>query len=352
MRPLIAASAILMVVLGACGAQTEEAPAEPQVRPAKLLEIAASENVRVRTFPAIVEASSSVTLTFQVGGLIEDVAVNDGDEVEAGDVIARLDQRDFRNNLATAQAQYDSAQSDFARAARLLEQDAIARSVYEQRLAQRDVARASLDSAQKALDDTLLRSPFDGVVAEVFAVDFQNIGAQQPVATLQTSGDAEAVVQVPATLVANSGRIEPIETVLILDAAPNRRLPATLYAAATQADTQTQTFEARFAFSPPADLRVLPGMTGQIEARLILASEDGATDRVTVPLSAVIYRGAETFVWLVDPDTMTVSPRTVELEQGIGETLRVIAGLEPGDVIVGAGAAFLHEGMQVRRYEP
>jgi len=338
-------------LLAGCDIQPEDPEIATEPRPAKLIEITASEDLRVRTFPAIVEASSSVTLTFQVGGLIEDIAVTDGDLVNAGAVIARLDQRDFRNNLATAQAQYNSAQSDFARAERLLEQNAIARSVYEQRLAQRDVARAALDSAQKALDDTTLRSPFDGVVAEVFAVGFQNIGPQQAVATLQTSGDAEAVVQIPATLVANSGRIEPVEVALILDAAPNRRLPATLYATTTQADTQTQTYEARFAFSPPEDLRVLPGMTGTIEARLILASEDGVIERLTVPLSAVTYLGEDTYVWVVDPDTLTVSRRAVELEAGVGENLRVVNGLEVGDVIVGAGAAFLHDGMQIRRYE-
>ncbi|MEM7007039.1 MAG: efflux RND transporter periplasmic adaptor subunit, partial [Pseudomonadota bacterium] len=251
-------------------------------------------------------------------------------------------------------AQFNSAQSEFERAERLLAQDAISRSVYEQRESQRDVARASLDSARKALDDTVLRSPFDGVVAVVHAVDFQNIGAQQDVVTLQTTGAAEAVVQIPATLVANSGRVEPFETALILDAAPDQRLEAELYSTTTQADTQTQTFEVRFAFNPPENLLVLPGMTGTIESRLLIAAEDGTTDQITVPIGSIFAEGDQTFVWLVDTESMTVSRQEIVVddgEEGLGEGIGVTSGLSPGDVIVGAGSAFLNEGMQVRRFE-
>ncbi|MEO0883469.1 MAG: efflux RND transporter periplasmic adaptor subunit [Pseudomonadota bacterium] len=344
---------ISLLAIVSCGAEQAEETA-PVIRPAKLIDIAVTDNTRTLSFPAIVEASTSVNLTFQVGGLIQDVAVTEGDEVTNGQVIARLDQRDFRNNLSTMQAQFNSAQSEFERAERLLAQDAISRSVYEQRESQRDVARASLDSARKALDDTVLRSPFDGVVAEVYAVDFQNIAAQQDVVTLQTTGAAEAVVQIPATLVANSGRVEPIETALILDAAPELRLETEFYSTTTQADTQTQTFEVRFAFTPPESLLVLPGMTGTVESRLLIAAEDGGTQQIAVPLSAIIAEAGKTYVWAVDTDAMTVSRREIVLDEGsegIGEGIGVTSGLAPGDVIVGSGAAFLHEGMQIRRFE-
>lgn len=341
---------IVAIGLVACGTE-EVVEVDEAARPAKLIEVATSADVQMRSFPAIVEASSSVDLTFQVSGRIEDVAVSAGDEVKKGQVIARLAQRDFRNNLATMQAQFDAAQAEYARAERLFQQDAIAQNVVEQRQSQRDVAQASLDSAQKSFEDTVLRSPFEGVVAVVHAVDFQNIGAQVEVVTLQTTGTAEAVVQIPATLVANSGRIEAVENVLILDAAPNQPLPAELYSAATQADTQTQTFEVRFAFTPPDNLLILPGMTGTLEASLILSGDDGATERITVPLSSITSEGDKAYVWVVNEADMTVSRREIAIASDIGEQLAVESGLEPGDIIVGAGAAFLHEGMQVRRYE-
>jgi len=61
--------------------------------------------------------------------------------------------------------------------------------------------------------------------------------------------------------------------------------------------------------------------------------------------------GGQQYVWVVDPE-MVVSKRSVTVEEGIGETLLVTAGLAPGETIVGAGAAYLSEGMQVRPWTP
>jgi RND family efflux transporter MFP subunit len=169
---------------------------------------------------------------------------------------------------------------------------------------------------------------------------------------LQTTGAAEAVVQIPSTLVAQSGRIEPISTDVTLDAAPGVRIPAEIAATSGQADPTTQTFEVRFSFMPPDDLVILPGMTGSIESRLAIKNRTGGTtDQLTVPLAAIVSDGEETFVWLVDSDTMTVTKRLVTIAASVGADLTIAGGLEPGDVIVGAGGVYLFEGMKVRPYE-
>jgi RND family efflux transporter MFP subunit len=341
----------VVVSLLSCSGEVPE-QASAVIRPAKLLEIVASSDIREANFPAIIEASDSAELTFQVGGLLEELTIREGQEVEAGAVIARLDQRNFSNELVAAQAQFEAAESEFQRAERLIAENAIARNIYEQRLAQRDVARAQLDSARKALDDSVLRSPFAGVISGIHTDSFQNVGPQEPIATVQTTGAAEAVVQIPARLVANSGRVEPLETVVLLDAAPEARIPATFYSSATQANPETQTFEVRFAFEPPEELIVLPGMTGTVQVSLEVGQINGSSDQITVPLGAILSDGDARYVWVVDEETMAVSRREVSLDAAIGETLPVLAGLEVGEVIVGAGAGYLHEGMQIRPYEP
>lgn len=349
-RVLIAAIGAAMA-LSACGEPVVEDLPDP-IRPAVLLEVEESSNVRAGNFPAIIEATSSSELTFQVGGSLQEFPVIESQEVSRGEVIAQLDQREYRNSLAQARAQFESARSEFERAERLVAESAISRSVFEQRQSQFDVAKAALDSAQKAFDDTTLRSPFDGIVAVKHVAQFQNVAPQEPIVTLQTTGAAEAVVQFPATLVANSGRLTPLETVLELDAASGIDIPAEFYSVSTQADLTTQTYEARFAFDPPDTINVLPGMTGTIKARLLIATEGGVTNQVTVPLAAVLSEAGEQFVWVVDRDTMTVSKRAITLEANIGDVLAVESGLEPGETIVGAGASYLYEGMKIRPYEP
>lgn len=341
-----------LLALAGCG-DREVAEPEDIARPAKLIEIASSSNDRLVTLPAVIEATGSAVVTFQVGGALIELPVREGQQVRKGDVLARLDQRDFGNAVQQAQAQYTNAQAEYQRAETLIAENAIARSVYDQRRSARDVARAQLDSARKAMDDSVLRAPFDGVVAKLHIENFQNVSPQQNIATIQTTGAAEALVNIPATLVAFAGQITPLETSLFLDTAPNAPVPAELLSVSTQADPVTQTFAMRFGFTPPANLNVLPGMTGTVRSRLLIASPDGDTAQITVPVSAVQSDGEQPYVWVVDPETMSVSKREIVLAEnrGVGVDMAIQSGLAAGDIIVGAGASYLFEGMKVRPYE-
>ena len=69
---------------------------------------------------------------------------------------------------------------------------------------------------------------------------------------------------------------------------------------------------------------------------------------VAVPLASVASDGDRNFVWVIDLENMTASKRWIDITPGIGETAVVIDGLEAGETIAGAGAAYLAEGMKVR----
>lgn len=346
----------LLLLLGGAAAisacsSDQDIELEVTPRPVKMIEITASSDIRNADFPAIIEASESVELSFQVPGLIESITVSEGDKVSKGEVIARLDQRDFRNNLATAQAEFETADLEYERGLILVAEQAIAESVQDQRRARRNIAEANLSIARKALEETVLRSPFNGDVAIVRADEFQNIGAQVPIVTLQTSDEVEAVVEIPSTLIANSGRIEILENTIELDVAPGEVLNAEISETARQADPTTQTYEYKFAFDAPEGVIVLPGMTGTVSGKLKVANDSGGTDRIEIPLHAIVATNGQIFVWLVDENDMTVTRHAITTSSEFGENLRVESGLKPGDVIVGAGAAFLNDGMRVRRFE-
>ena len=350
-RPVAGAGGLIaapMLLLAACAdAPAEDGPAV--ARPAKLVEVTARDNRATVTFPAVFEASATAELAFQAAGRVVSISVREGDVVPMGAEIARLDQRETRNDLEAAQTRYKAAESEFQRAARLLVEDAISVAVHEQRRTQLDVARTALDAARKRRGDSELRAPFASVVAAIHIEPFQNVLPQQPAVTLQSDGAAEAIVQAPATLIANSPRIEASETVVLLDAMPGVALPGTLHSLSARADPTRQTFEARVAFDPPDGVVVRPGMTGTVRSNLTMA---GAPTSMAVPIGAVFSEGGAEYVWVVDTGSMTVARRVVEVGEGVGETLSVLDGLEGGETIVAAGVSFLHEGMRVRRYEP
>ena len=336
------------LVFGGCTTEETTEKVEP-VRPAKLVTVSAAGNQRTFHFPAIVNAATSAELTFSISGQIERFDVVEGDQVTRGQIVAQLNQRQFRNDVSTAQSNLDSAQSEFERAERLIAENAISRSIFEQRETARNVAQDQFDSAQKALDDTVLRTAFDGVIAAKHAKELDVIQPSQSIVTLQTLGAAEAVAQIPASLVARAGSITPLSTDIILDAAPDEAIPAEVKSTTAMADEATQTFEVRFSFTPPARLQILPGMTGTI--RSVLSMDDGGDKQLSVPLASVMTNGEERYVWLVDTDSMTVSRRDIVIGAGVGESLSIRSGLVAGDTIVAAGASYLHDGVKIRAYE-
>lgn len=345
---LLTTLTISLVTISACGGGGEEEVREPPVRPVKMIALAAADDLQTARYPAVISAGRSGDLSFQVGGLIEEVAVVDSQQVAAGDLIARLDKRDFENQAASARAQFQNAEEEYQRGVRLAEQDAIARSVLEQRLSQRDIAKAQLDSAEKALSDTELRAPFAGVIARAPVLAQQSVTAGQVIASLIAVDTLEITVDLPARVVAGSQEVEDRGSFVILDAAPDVRIPATFLEADLLADTASQTYAITFGFEPPENLVILPGMNATLE--LASAQRSGTDDpgRVAVPLTAIASDGDSTYVWVVDEEAMTVSRRDVTITEGIGEYALVTEGLEFGDVIATAGSTFLAEGMLVR----
>ena len=342
----LAAAAAL--AFGGCSDEPA-APVEVPVRPAKLVEVSAQDNRITVSLPAVFEASASAEIAFQSAGRVESISVREGDAIAANAEIARLDQREARNDVATAQARYESARSEFERADRIVADGAISVEAYEQRRTDLEVARTTLQAARERLDDSVLRAPFAGIIAALHIEAFQNVQPQESVVTLQSDGAAEAIAQAPATLIANSERLEASDTVVLLDAAPGIEVPGTLHSLSARADPTGQTFEARIAFDPPQGVVVLPGMTGAVRSILRVI---GAEKRITVPIGAVFSEAGTQYVWVVSTDSMTVARRRITVGEGVGEMLPVLEGLEEGETIVSAGVSFLHEGMKVRRYEP
>lgn len=344
--PLGTLAAGAFLFLSACGAEIVE-QGEPPPRLAKLVRLERASAQTSGSFPAVVRAERTTDLAFQVGGQVIEWNAVGGEQFRRGDVLARLDPATYRAAVEQAEAQYLNANSEYERALRLIEQDAISQSVVESRLAQRQIARAALDTAQKNLSDTVLRAPFSGGVGVTYVEQFQNVAAQQPVLVLQSRA-VEAVVNAPANFVLVFNQQRFFNIFVELDAAEGRRFPAVFREARAQADTATQTFEARFSFTPPAELLVLNGMTATLffEGEPLAASEE--PESVEVPLAAVMAEGEQRFVWVVKGPEMVLERRVATFEDGVGETLRVTTGLRAGETIVAAGGNYLREGDRVR----
>lgn len=348
-NPHPAVSAVLFLLLSpivtSCSQDDAGQSSEPVVRPVKMFTVSPTQGEELFRFPAVIDAGQYAELSFQVSGLIEEILIVDSQEVDEGDVLVRLNSREFRNRLAAARAQYESAVTEYERAVRLAKEDAIASSVLEQRATQKDIAKAQLDTAEKALEDSVLRAPFSGTIAQLTAEERQNVVAGQLVMKLVNLDTMEAYIDMPENLVAVTQQYDTLGTYVILDSAPDTRIPAVKKEATLIADPATQTYRVVGTFVPPPDLLILPGMNATAE---IEAVRKTLFDSVSVPISAIYSDGETDYVWIVDQDTMVVNRREVTIVDGIGAFAIVTEGLAASDTIAAAGAAYLMDGMQVR----
>lgn len=201
--------------------------------------------------------------------------------------------------------------------------------------------------ARLQLNDSTLRAPYDGVIAQRFVEEGQNIQAKSPVVRFQDVDEVEIVVDVPETVMAADIQTADIVGLLAeISGAPGVRFPVTIREMAQVADPTTQTFQVRVTMQAPEGIRILPGMTATVTADYRRAAILG--DRVHVPVSALLQADeGEQVVWIVGDDGR-ISSRAVQVGAALGGQIEVEEGLEPGERIAVAGVRFLRDGMRVR----
>lgn len=337
---------LLLLLSAACSDRGPAEPAADAARPVRILQLEASGRSATLTFPALLRARESVQLAFDVPGTIQVMDVTEGRAVETGTLLASLDPSDFISRLNAARAAAELAQADLARFEQL--RGSVAEAEIERRRAAATAAASDLEAAENALQNTMIRAPFDGVVSRRLVQNFTSIQAKQPVLLFQALSPLDVVVDIPEPLMlrVRPGTGEQAEAFLRFDGLPNQRLKVTFREVATVADPVTQTFAVVFTLDRPADMTILPGMSATLEVENII---DPGEDFFLLP-PAAIAAGADAtpFVWVFDTAAGTVARRTVTLGRPRSQGIEVLSGLEAGESVVTSGLAQLREGMRVR----
>jgi RND family efflux transporter MFP subunit len=338
--------------VSACS-EEEPPPPEPTVLNVKMVEIGSAETSQTREYPGRIQAWQHSEMGFEVSGKIIELDFVEGMAVEKGDVLARLDLRDFEAEVKKAQANRAQAYADFQRYQKLFEEGVTSKAELEAKQQHFEVAEAELRQANKALEDAALTAPFSGVVARKLVDDFENVRAKQPVLILQDLTKLKTRVTVPEADMGGEARSESNEEMtakirpqVVVSSLPDRKFEAKIWEITMVADPVTRTFEATVYFPYPTGLNVLPGMTAKVIVQL--TGEGGGH---WVPGVAVTADDEEQpMVWRVDPQEMVVHPVRVTVGALQGDLIEVTSGLEAGDLVATSGIQNLRDGARVRRY--
>lgn len=350
-------AAFVAVTLAGCGEEVV-VEREPVVRPVQTM-VVGGEGVQRLSFPGSVQASDRAELSFRVAGPLIELPVNAGDLIPRGQLLARLDPRDFEIAVAEARASLVKAEADYARFKNLYERNAVPLAELEIRLAQRDVAAANYDQAQANLRDTRLLAPFNGRVGRKYVENFEDVLAREPILTLHHVDIVEIVIDAPESIMATLGDADGRRFTASFFSAPGIEFDLRMTEATAEADPQTQTFQVTFSMPQPEEFRVLPGMTAEVnvyagsEVNVYAGSPgDGidAAEGFLIPAEAVFAsESGESRVWVVDTSNLTVHQREVEVGRVTGEnSIRILQGLERGETIAVAAVHQLQDGSTIR----
>jgi RND family efflux transporter MFP subunit len=338
---------VLAACLGLAIACTSEEPAVEIVRPVISITVADVASFSESTLPGRAKAAQEANLAFEVPGKLIERPVDVGDTLQRGQVVARLDPRDFQNALDRALAAQTQARAYRDRVVEAGKTGAVSRQEVTDAKAQAAAAEAEVRIRRKALEDTTLLAPFDGRVAATYVENFQNVRAKQAVVRLLDSSRIEMEVSVPESLIS----LVPIayDIRVEFDAYPERKIPATVTEIGDEASLATRTYPVTVVMDPPEDMEIKPGMAGKLTARADLPPEARETG-VEIPLAALFAPPEDpekrSYVWIVDPDALQVSRREVGVQQLTPWGARV-RGLEPGERVVTVGVHHLREGQRV-----
>jgi len=349
------ALSLVTAVLAGCSRQE---PAPEPVRAVKVVTVGEQGLNATPVYAGELRARVESRLGFRVGGKLVQRAVDTGQRVAAGQLLAAIDPQDYQLSAQAAQAQLLAAQTqrdvalaDYKRYDSLRAQGFISGAELERREASLKAAEAALVQARSQsqaqanqVGYARLQATAAGVVTALEAEVGQVLAAGQPVLRLAHDGPRDAVFNVPEQSVQAFRIGMPMQAQL---AGSSELLKGRVREVGASADPLTRTFAVKLALDGSERLPL--GAT----VNVLVPLQAGVTGQaIQLPTTALRQQGKDTAVWLLDEASMTVQPQKVTLGPMQAQQVAIASGLQPGQKVVVAGVHVLSPGQKVMLYKP
>jgi membrane fusion protein, multidrug efflux system len=334
----------------------ETSPPPPEIRLVRTVVATARAEGEPVSLTGHIRARTEESLAFRIDGRVIARRIDVGQIVKPGDLVAELDPQPQQDALRAAQAQHSAALASLHEAANNMERqrvlvaqgwstrvqfDATQRTFLSAK-ADVDATAAKVHSAEDQLGYTKLLVDSSGPVIATGAETGEVVKVGQMIVTIALDDGADAVFDVPASLMR---QVSPdAEITLALTDDPTIRTVGRVRETAPQADPVTRSY------------RVKVGLTDRPEAMRLGATVTGQTHMVAsggieLPATALTMVDNEPAVWVVDPQSHQVSLRPVQLHRQDSGGIVVAHGLKGGERVVTAGVHALRPGQKVRLLE-
>lgn len=284
-----------------------------------------------------IEAVNSIELRPDVQGRVTEILFREGQYVERGAPLIKLDDEILRAQAARAEAERDLAKQKLDRATRLRTDNASAPADYEEAAATARAAEANLAALQLQVDRSTVRAPFSGMAGQRFVSIGDYVTPASRLLTLQTTNPQRASIDIPERHASALRRGQTVE--FSVAAHPGRTFRATVDFVDPVVREEGRTILVKGSAPNPNGL-LRAGMF--IEARLNTGTRAGA---VVVPEDAIMPLRTANVVWAVVDGK--AARRTVQLGARTQGVVEILSGVTAGEMVVVGGLERMQEGMAV-----
>lgn len=282
-------------------------------------------------------ANESVELTSELTGKISRIYFKEGDKVQKGDVLVRINDEELRaqlEKLKHTKRLYEEVES---RMAQLLERDAISQEEYDIALTESRTSAADIKVLEAQIAKATIRAPFTGIIGLRYVSEGSYISPSVRIANLYSIEPAKVEFSVPGRY---SQVVSAGDQIRFLTEGDSEVFTGEVYAIEPQIDPVTRTLLVR-ALSPNKDRKLIPGQFVRISLTL-----ENKQNAIMVPTMAIVPEADEHLVYVVK-DGKAVSQK-VNIGFRGAQDVEVVSGLSAGDSVIVAGIQLVKEGSAVR----
>jgi membrane fusion protein (multidrug efflux system) len=338
----IAIAGLASVLAAGCsnGKAREKDDAEDKATavPVETQPLKRAEMLAIYSGTAPIEAQEEAEVVAKVGGEVRQIFVEEGDPVQSGQVLARLDGDRLRLELAQIEANLRKLERDYKRQLDLSEKGLVAKGTAENAKFDLDALRASYDSARLELSYTEIRAPIGGVVSVRHIKLGNTIKPNDPTFRITDLDPLIAYVHIPEK---EFRKLAPGQNAdVVVDALGGERYVGTISRISPTVDPQTGTFRARVEV-PDASRRLKPGMFARVNIVY-----DRRPDTLQLPRTAILDADGEQSVYIVADGK--AQQRSIRTGLTNGGWIEVVEGLQGDESVVVVGQAGLKSGTPVK----
>lgn len=288
-----------------------------------------------------VAAADEISVGFKTPGQLIQIKVKEGDYVREGQLVAKLDDVDYKLQYEACEIQYKQLSDEIARMEQLHAKQAVSDNDYEKAKAGLEQVQVQLQSYKNQLDYTVLYAPTDGYVQSVnFAVS-EMVDAGTPVITLLDVKQLSVEVNLPAVLYQQRSKIGDISC--SATAVRGVSAPMKLLSITPKADG-TQLYKMKLLFADGnLSSQLTDGMNVEVKIQMLSEGSEGV---YKLPIHAIFNENGNTYVWTLDA-SCDVHKKAVSLDGMDNDGSAIVSGLDGSEAIIRSGVDRLHEGQHV-----